>query len=65
MTTRSQKRKAVAELASGESEASVAGSSQRGNLVAGPSRSPKIQAEILEEVKMSLRQAIMTDLSKS
>ena len=50
MTTRSQK-KTVAELASGEFESSVAEKSQPENLVAGPSKSPKIQAGKLDEIK--------------
>ena len=64
MTTRSQKRKAVAELASGEFEAFVSGNSQPENLVAGASKSPKIQSEKLEEIKISVRKEIMTYLSK-
>ena len=41
MTTRSQKRKAAAELVSGVFEASAAGNSQSENLVGGASKSPK------------------------
>ena len=52
MTTRSQKRKAVAELASGEIEASTSENNLFENLVAGLSESPKIQAEKLDEIKM-------------
>ena len=64
MTTRSQKRKTVAELTSGDFEASVAENSQTVNLVAEPSKSPKIQADKLDEMKMSLRKEILSDLTK-
>ena len=60
-TTRNQKRKAVAELASGEFETSIAANSQPENLVVGPCRSPKIQTEKLDE-KTILRKEIMSDL---
>ena len=45
MTTRSQKRKAVAEMALGKFEFSVVESNQPESLVAGPSKSPRIQTE--------------------
>ena len=64
MATRRQKRKAVAELVSGDFEASVAGNSQAENLVPGPSKSPKIQAEKIDEIKTLLRKEIMSDLTK-
>ena len=64
MTTRSQKREAVAELAPGEFEASVAENNQPENSVAGPSKSPKIQTEKVDEIKTSLRKEIMSDLTK-
>ena len=51
MTTRSQKKNAVAELASGEFESSVAESNQSESLVAGPNKSPRIQLENLDEIK--------------
>ena len=51
MTTRTQERKVVAELASGEFETSGAENSQPEKLVTGPSKSPKIQAEKLNEIK--------------
>ena len=54
MTTRSQKRKAVAELASVEFETPTAGINHAENLVAGPSKSPRVQPEHLEEIKTSL-----------
>ena len=50
MKTGSQNRKAVAELVSGDFEASVARNSQPENLVAGASKSPKLQAEKLDEI---------------
>ena len=62
MTTRSQKRKAVAELVLEDFEASVAENSQTENLVA--SKSPKTQAEKLHEIKTSLRKEILSDLTK-
>ena len=64
MTTRSQKRKVVCELASGEFETSVAENSQPENLVAGPSKSPKLQAEKLDEMNKSLMKEIMSDSTK-
>ena len=64
MTTRSQKRKAVAEMVSGEFEASVAGNNQPEILIAGPSKSPRVQPENLDEIKTSLRKEIMSDLAK-
>ena len=64
MTTRSQKRKAVAELVSGDFEASVAENNTTENLVAGPSKNPRIDPENLEEIKTSLRRETMTDLTK-
>ena len=64
MTTRSQKRKAVAELVSGDFEASIAENYTNENLVAEPSKNPRIEPENLEEIKTSLRREIMTDLTK-
>ena len=64
MTTRSQKRKPVAELASGEFEASTTENIQTESYVAGPSKSPKVQPEKLDEIKTSLRKEIMSDLTK-
>ena len=58
MTTRSQKRKAVAELVSGDFEASVAENNTTENLVAGPSKNLRIELENLEEIKTSLRREI-------
>ena len=64
MTTRSQKRKAVAELAFVDFEASIAEDNTTENLVAGPSKTHRKEPEILEEIKTSLRWEIMTDLTK-
>ena len=48
MTTRSQKRKVVADLVSGEFEASTAENNQPKSLVPGPSKLLKIQTEELD-----------------
>ena len=64
MTTTSQKRKAVAELASREFETPTADNNQPENLVAGPSKSPRVQPENLEEIKTSLRKEIESHLAK-
>ena len=64
MTTRSKKRKAVAELVSGEFEASLAENNQPENLIAGPSKSPRVEPEKLDEMKTSLRKEIMSDITK-
>ena len=64
MTTRSQKRKAVAELVSGELETSVAEISQSENLIAGPRKTLRVEPEILNETKTSLRKEILSVLTK-
>ena len=64
MTTRSQKRKAVAELVSGDFETSVTENSPSENLVASSSKVPRIEPENLIEIKTSLRREIMSDLTK-
>ena len=64
MTTRSQKRKVVAELDSGDFEASIAENNSSENLVAGPSKTPNVEPENIEEIKTSLRKDIMSDLTK-
>ena len=64
MTTRSQKRKTIAELVSGEFEASVAENNSSENLIAGPSKTLRIEPENLNEIKTSLRKEILSDLSK-
>ena len=64
MTTRSQKRKAVAELVSGDFETSVTENSPSENLIANSSKVPRIEPESLIEIKTSLRKEIMSDLTK-
>ena len=64
MTTRSQKPKAVAELVSGNFEASIAETTPSENLIAGPCKVPTLKPENLEEIKTSLRKEIMLDLTK-
>ena len=64
MATRSQKRKAVAELVSGEFEASVAVNIQFENFIADPSKTISVEPENLDETKTSLRQEIMSDLAR-
>ena len=51
MTTRSQKRNAVAELVSGDFETSIAENNPSENLVTGPSKVPRVEPENLEEIK--------------
>ena len=63
-TTRRQKRNAVAELVSGDFDASIAEKNTTENLVAGPSKNPRIEPENLEKRKTSLRREIMTDSTK-
>ena len=64
MTTRSQKRKAVAELVSGDFEASLAENNSSENLIASSSKNPRLELENLEEIKTSLRKEIMSNLTK-
>ena len=64
MTVRNQKRKAVAELASGEFEASNSENNLVANLLAGPSKQPSNQTEKLDENKTSLRREILSDRTK-
>ena len=64
MTTRSQKRKAVAELVSGDFETSITENFPPETLVASSSKVPRIEPENLAEIKTSLRKAIMSDLTK-
>ena len=64
MTPRSQKKKAVAELVSGEFESSIADSTQSENLIAGPSKTLRVEPKNLDEIKTSLRKEIMSDLAK-
>ena len=64
MTTRSQKRKAVAELVSGDFETSVIENFPPETLVASSSKIPRIEPEGLAEIKTSLRKEIISDLTK-
>ena len=64
MTTRSQKRKAVAELVSGDFETSVTENFPPETLVASSSKISRIESENLAEIKTSLRKEIMSDLTK-
>ena len=64
MTTRSQKRKAVAELVSGDFETSVTGNNSTENLIASSSKNPRLESENLEDIKTTLRKEIMSDLTK-
>ena len=64
MTTRSQKRKAVAELVSGDFETSITENFPPETLVASSSKIPRIEPENLAEIKTSLRKEIMSDLTK-
>ena len=64
MTTRSQKKKAVAELVSGDFETSIPENFPPETLVASSSKIPRIEPENLAEIKTSLRKEIMSDLTK-
>ena len=64
MTTRSQKRKAVAKLVSGDFEASLAENNSTENLTASSSKNPRLELENLEEMKTTLRKEIMSDLTE-
>ena len=64
MTTRSQRRKAVAELASGKFESPTVESNQNENLIAGSSVSPRVQPETFEDVKTSSGKEILSDLAE-
>ena len=64
MTTRSQKRKAVAELVSGDFETPVNENIPSEDLIAGPSKTLRVEPENLDETKTSLRKDILSDLSK-
>ena len=64
MTARSQKRKAVEELAFADQEIPLSRNNQSENPVHGTSKSPKVQTENLEEVKATLGKEILSDLTK-
>ena len=56
--------KAVAELVSGDFEISVAENSPSENLIAGSNKVPRVEPECLDEIKTSLRNENMSDLTK-
>ena len=64
MTTISQKRKAVAELVTRDFEVSSTEKNETENYVAGPNKAPKTQSEKRDEIKMSMRKEIMSDLTE-
>ena len=64
MKNSSQKRKTVEELISGDLETSIVGTIRTENLVAGPSKCPRLQPKNIDEMKTSLRKEIMSDHSK-
>ena len=64
MTTRNQNRKAVEEVVSHDLETPIAGNNQTLILVAGLSKSPRIQPQNLDEIKTSLRNEILADLTE-
>ena len=64
MTTRSQKKNEVAELVSGTYEASVAENNPPKGLIAGPSKTLSVEPENLDEIEISLRKEIMSELTK-
>ena len=64
MTTRSQKRKAITELVSGEFDTSLTENNLAENLVASCSKTTRTEPEDLNEIKASLRKEILSDLSK-
>ena len=68
MSTKIQNRKIVEELISGDFETSIRISENiEVEQVPGPSRqkSPKIRPEKLDEIKLSLKNELMSDLEKS
>ena len=64
MTTRSQKRSAVAVLVSGDFETPVNENIPSEDLMAGPSKTLRIEPENLDEIKTSLRKDTLSDLLK-
>ena len=65
MTTRSHKRKAVAELISQDFETPVNENIPSEDLIAGTSKTLRIEPENIEEIKTCLRKEILSDLSKT
>ena len=64
MTTRSQKRRAIAELVSGEFETSEPENIPSEDLIASSSKGPRFEPENLDEIKTSLRKEILADLTE-
>ena len=64
MTTRSQKRRAIAELVSGEFETSGTENIPPGDLIAISSKVAGDEPENLDEIKTSLRKDILADITK-
>ena len=64
MTTRSQKRKTIAELVSGAFEVSVPENSPSENPVASSSKVPRVEPESLVEMKNISKKKLMSDLTK-
>ena len=64
MTTRSEKRKAIAELVSGDFETPVKENISSEDLIAGPTKTLRFEPENLDEIKTSLRKETLSDLSK-
>ena len=64
MTTRCRKRKAVAELVSGDFETPVNKEIPSEDLIAGPSKTLRIEPENIDETKTSTRKEILSDLLK-
>ena len=65
MTTRSQKRRGVAELVSRDFETPVNENVPSEDSIAGPSKTLRTEPENLHEVKTSLRKEILSDLPKN
>ena len=61
MKTRSQKRNALAELVSGDFEASLAENNSTENLIASSSKNPRLELENLEEIKTTLRKESLSE----
>ena len=64
MTTRSQKRKTITELTSGELEVSLTENNLAENLVASCGKTTRTEPGDLNEIKASLRKEILSDLRK-
>ena len=65
MTTGSYKRKVVEELVSEDQGTPVTENLTSENLTSCPSKSPKLQAGNIDEIKTSFRKEIMSTLTRS